>query len=317
MAANWMRRTLVAAACASAALLTACGSSSVDSAISPDRFVVFGDGLADQGQSGKAFTVNDGTVNNWARQFAARYDVTLTPSSQGGWNYAYGNARIAQTPDAAGNAATPTLVKQIDTFLAANAFKDNDMVVLSAGVSDVIANTTAYLNGSITEEQLLANATQAGADMAQQVTRVVNAGAKHVVVTGTFDLSRTPWAKEIDKQQLLTKVMLALNNRLKIDINPLGGKQVLYVDMAAQINLYQAYPGNYGFNDSEHIACNSVDVGPGIGIGNNQVNSALCTTSTVNDSNYNRFLFADKIYLTPEANRRFGDYARDIVAMQW
>ncbi|MPM38547.1 hypothetical protein SDC9_85176 [bioreactor metagenome] len=317
MAANWMRRTLVAAACASAALLTACGSSSVESAISPDRFVVFGDGLADQGQSGKAFTVNDGTVNNWARQFAARYDVTLTPSSQGGWNYAYGNARISQTPDAVGNAATPTLVKQIDTFLGANKFTDNDMVVLSAGVSDVIANTMAYLNGSITEEQVLANATQAGADMAQQVKRVIDAGAKHVVVTGTFDLSRTPWAKEIDKQQLLTQAMLALNNRLKIDINPLGGRQVLYVDVAAQVNLYQGYPGNYGFNDSENIACNSVDTGPGIGIGNNQVNSALCTTSTVNDSNYNRFLFADKIYLTPEANRRFGDYARDIVAMQW
>ena len=66
MAANWMRRTLVAAACASAALLTACGSSSVESAISPDRFVIFGDGLADQGQLGSSYSVNDGSINNWA-----------------------------------------------------------------------------------------------------------------------------------------------------------------------------------------------------------------------------------------------------------
>lgn len=317
MAANWMRRTFVAAACASAALLTACGSSSVDSAISPSRFVVFGDGLADQGQRGSAFSVNDGNINNWAVQFASRYDVKLTPSSQGGWNYAYGNARITNKPDAAGNADTPTVTQQIDSFLNTNQLTGDDLVVVSAGVSDVIANTMAFLNGSITQEQLMANATQAGADLATQVQRLVNAGASHVVVTGTFDLGRTPWGKAIDKEQLLTNVMLAMNNRLKIDLNPIGGKKVLYVDAAAQVNLYQGYPSNYGFTNSDAAVCNSVDAGPGIGIGNNQVNSALCTTSTLNNPDYNRYLFADQVYLTPEANRRFGDFAHDTIVLQW
>ncbi len=317
MAANWMRRTFVAAACASAALLTACGSSSVDSAISPDRFVVFGDGLADNGQLGTSFSVNDGQINMWTTQFASRYDVTLKPSSKGGSNYAYGNARVSQTPDAAGNASTPTVVKQIDTFLASNKFTGSDLVVISAGASDVIANMNAYLAGTITQDQMLANATQAGAEMAQQVFRVVNAGASHVVVTGTFDLGRTPWAKQIDQEQLLTKVMLAMNNRLKIDINPLGGNKVLYVDMAYQVNLYQGYPGSYGFTNSDKAVCNSVDAGPGIGIGNNQISSALCNANTVIDVNYNRYVFSDNVYLTPEANRRFGDYARDIIAQQW
>lgn len=318
MAANWMRRTFVAAACASAALLTACGSSSVDSAISPDRFVVFGDGLADQGQLGHSFTVNDGTINSWPAEFASRYDVTLTPSSQGGTNYAYGNARIAQTPDAAGNAGTPTVVQQIDTFLGSSQFTSNDLVVISAGVSDVIANTMAYLNGTITEDELMANAAQAGADLAAQVTRVINAGATHVVVTGTFDLSRTPWAKQIDKEQLLTQVMLALNNRLKIDINSLGGKRVLYVDAAYQVNLFQGSPGSYGFQNSDVAVCTSVDSGPGIGTGNNQISSALCTPNMVlPNSSYNLYVFADNVYLTPEANRRLGDYAHDIVVQQW
>ncbi|MDR2332117.1 MAG: SGNH/GDSL hydrolase family protein [Burkholderiaceae bacterium] len=318
MAANWMRRTFVAAACASAALLTACGSSSVDSAISPDRFVVFGDGLADQGQLGTSFTVNDGSVNNWTSQLAARYDVKLTPASKGGWNYAYGNARVSQSPDAAGNAGTPTVVKQIDTFLAANKFTGNDMVVISAGVSDVIANTMAFVNGTITQDQLMANATQAGADLAAQVTRVINAGAKHVVVTGTFDLGRTPWAKQIDKEQLLTQVMLALNNRLKIDINPLGGKQVLYIDAAYQVNLFQGNPGAYGFQNSDTAICTSVDTSAGIGTGNNRVNSALCTPNTLlPNADPIRYVFSDNVYLTPEANRRLGDYARDIIVLQW
>ena len=54
MAANWMRRSLVAAACASAALLAACGSSTVESAVSPDRVIAFGDGISDVGRRGPA-----------------------------------------------------------------------------------------------------------------------------------------------------------------------------------------------------------------------------------------------------------------------
>lgn len=317
MAANWMRRTFVAAACASAALLTACGSSSVESAISPDRFVIFGDGLADQGQLGSAYTVNDGSINNWAVQFASYYGVTPTPSSKGGTNYAYGNARISATPDAAGNAATPTVVKQIDTFLAGNKFNGNDIAVVSAGVSDVIANTEAFLKGTITQDQLMANAIQAGADLAVQVRRLNAAGAKHVAVTGAFDLSRTPWALTIDKQQLLSQVSLALNNKLKVDLSDMSGKQVMYIDAAYQVNLFQGSPGSYGFSNSTTPVCNSVDSGAGIGIGANQINSARCTTSTLTDVNYNRYVFADSVYLTPEAHRRLGDYARNIIVLQW
>ena len=64
MAANWMRRTVLVAACASAALLAACGSSSTESAVRPERFIAFGDALTDVGQKGSRYTVNDGSVNN-------------------------------------------------------------------------------------------------------------------------------------------------------------------------------------------------------------------------------------------------------------
>ena len=50
MAANWMLRSFVAAACAATALLAACGSSSIDSAIAPTRIIAFGDAMADVGQ---------------------------------------------------------------------------------------------------------------------------------------------------------------------------------------------------------------------------------------------------------------------------
>ena len=94
MAANWMRRTALVAACASAALLAACGSSTTESAITPDRFIAFGDGFSDVGQKGSRYTVNNGSVNNWTLQLASHYQKTLTPVSSGGLSYAQGNARI-------------------------------------------------------------------------------------------------------------------------------------------------------------------------------------------------------------------------------
>ncbi len=100
MAANWMRRVALAlCAGATAMVLAACGSSSVSSALTPSRFIVFGDALSDVGQNGgKRYTVNDGSVNNWTLQLASRYGKTITPSSAGGLSYATGNARVLATP---------------------------------------------------------------------------------------------------------------------------------------------------------------------------------------------------------------------------
>ena len=80
MAANWMRRSFVAAACAATALLAACGSSSIDSAIAPTRIIAFGDAMADVGQKGSGYTVNDGSLFNWTQQLASHYGLVLSRS---------------------------------------------------------------------------------------------------------------------------------------------------------------------------------------------------------------------------------------------
>ena len=144
MTMNWLRRTAVLAACASAALLTACGSSSVESAFTPTRIVSFGDALSDVGQTGTRFTINDGSTNVWTQQFAASYGTTLTAASAGGQGYARGNARVLNSPDAAGFAATLTVKQQIDAFLAADKVGSGDMVVLNGGISDVITQMAAH-----------------------------------------------------------------------------------------------------------------------------------------------------------------------------
>ena len=321
MAVNWLRRTVLAAACASAALLAACGSSSIESALKPARFVAFGDGFSDVGQvGGKRYTVNDGTVNNWTQQVAATYGVALAPASAGGSSYAQGNARISARPDAAGNDATPTVVQQIDTFLASGSFKESDVVLLGAGTADLVAQAAAVAAGTQTREQMIVQVQQAGRELGEQSLRLVAAGAKYVVVTGSYNLGRSPWAEGTGPAQvdLLTDASSKFNQALLISIEKQGAN-VLYVDSAYYFNLVTGSPSSYSFDNADDPVCTSVDAGNGIGIGAGQVNSALCMPATVRAgvANYNRYVFADRVYVTPEAQRLFGTYAYDRLHARW
>ena len=88
---------------------------------------------------------------------------------------------------------------------------------------------------------------------------------------------------------------------------------------AYYFNLVTGSPSSYGFDNADDPVCTSVDAGNGIGIGAGQVNSALCTTATLrpNVANYNRYVFADRVYATPEAHRLFGTYAYDRLHARW
>ncbi|MBV7541387.1 SGNH/GDSL hydrolase family protein [Acidovorax sp. sic0104] len=317
MAANWMRRTVMVAACASAALLAACGSSTTESAITPERFIAFGDAYSDIGQKGTRYTVNDGSVNNWTLQVAANYGKPLAAVSAGGKSYAVGNARVKAKPDATGNASTPTITEQIDTFLATNTFGGSDVVFLSGGVSEVIAGMAAVQAGTQTEAAMVAAARQAGEDLAAQVRRLVAAGAKYVVVTGTYDLSKSPWAKSINREALLADASTRFNDGLLVNIVDLGAN-VLYVDSAYYVNLYTGVPANYGFNNATAAVCTSVDPANGIGIGAGKINSALCNASTLlSGASQESYVFADEVYLTPSAQRQFGTYVYDRLRARW
>jgi phospholipase/lecithinase/hemolysin len=312
-----MRRSFVAAACASAALLAACGSSTVESAISPERVISFGDAFSDVGQKGSAYTVNDGSVLNWTAQFASYWGKTVTPVSAGGLGYAQGNARITVTPDAAGNASTPTVQAQIDSFLASKTFANNDFVLVNGGISDLIAGMAAVRAGTLSPADYTAAARQWGMDLGAQVRRIVNAGGTHVVVAGVYDLGKTPWGISIGQQSLLFDANNSFNEGLKIAIVDLGAK-VQYVDLEYYVNLYVGSPGSYAFDNATTAVCTSVDSGNGIGTGTGQVNSALCTPSTLlPGANQDKYVFADNVYLTPSAQRQFGNYARDKVRVRW
>lgn len=314
MAANWMRRTALVAACASAALLAACGSSSIESALKPEQLITFGDGYSFVRE--QRYTVNNGTVNNWTLQLLDHYQKN--GSATGGLvSFAEGNTRIAQHPDAAGNATTPTITEQVDRFLAMGTPKPNDLLLLNGGISDLIVGMAAVRAGTQTPDQFVANARLNGQALAAQVRRLVAAGASHIAVTGTYDLGKTPWAKSIGQEALLSQASSRFNESLLVAINDLS-QHVLYVDAAYYVNLYESSPSSFSFNNATTPVCTSVDAGNGIGIGQGQVNSALCTSATLlPDADADRYVFADAVYLTPSAHRQLGTYAYDKLRARW
>lgn len=319
MATQWLRRSWLLAACACVLALAACGGGDTETDLDPKRIVVFGDAFADVGQNGARYTVNDGSVNNWTIQVANSFDLALAPSASGGTSYAAGNARVAAKPDAAGEAATLTVTEQIDAFLAGGRFNADDLVIVNAGTSDLIVQGQAVLGGGSTESQALDAAGQAGRALAAQVRRLVDAGARQVVVAGPYNLGRSIWARQVNADGLLEELSLRFNSQLLVSMVDLGDN-VLYLDAAFFFNLLTGEPVQYELESeaAEILVCTSVDPGLGIGTGAGQVNSNLCTPSTITAGlDYGRYLFADRVYMTPRGHELFGDYALDRIRNRW
>jgi outer membrane lipase/esterase len=316
MVCNWMRRALLALASVSLLSLAACGSGTIESQFRPARIISFGDALSDIGQGGTSYTVNDGGTSNWTKIVAAGYLVDLKSQVTGGTSYAIGNARVAVTPDAAGG-SRPSIKQQIDAYLASNTLGETDLVLIEGGISDIIAEAAQLKAGTQSADQMVLDVQQAGRDLAAQVRRLVQAGANHVVVVGTYDLGRSPWATSTTQTSLLSNASSKFNEALLVSIVDLGNS-VLYVDSAFFFNLVTAAPGNYGMLNAIEPVCTSVDAGPGIGIGAGEVNSALCTTATIlPGAVYASYVFADKVYFAPSAQIRFGEYAASRVTSRW
>lgn len=317
MSCLWMRRALLALVSASTLLLAACGSGTIESQLHPTRIVVFGDAFSDLGQNGSRYTVNDGSVNVWTQQVAVSFGLTLAAAANGGTSYATGSARVTAAPDAAGNSATPTITQQIDTFLSHGTIQPNDLFIVDGGIADIITQDALVRNNAESSTQMIANSKQAGTELAAQVRRLVNAGAAHVVVVGPYDLSKSLWAINTSQTDLLYQASTAFNNQVLVSLVDLG-QSVLYIDAPLFFNVATATPTVYAMSNSINAVCTSVDPGPGIGIGPGQINSALCTTSTLLPGvDYNQYVFADWIYPTAAAHRQFGNYAYTRITQRW
>jgi outer membrane lipase/esterase len=293
------RIAVVAAAVAASAWLASCGGAgTVFSPLVPGRVVAIGDGMTDLGQvSGVRYTVNDGTANIWVQQVAASFGLGISAQSSGGLGWARGNARVAIKPD-----ATLTMTEQADAFLAANTLGKDDIVLLNAGVTDLVAQATDYKAGTITDAQLLLNAAEAGKALAVLARRLVAAGGTHVVVVGVYNLGKSPFATAQGLNSLLEAASLKYNEALLVDMVDLG-TNVLYIDAAFRFNQIINQPGSFGYSNSVAAACSTPD-------------ATTCTTATA-VADYATYVFADDRYFTPAAQRTLGEYTYARMKTRW
>ncbi|MFM2083853.1 MAG: hypothetical protein RLY95_671 [Pseudomonadota bacterium] len=312
MTFNFLTRVLTLGLFALTTLLVSCGSSTINEPFKPTRIVVFGDGFSDL-TANNQYTVNDGSTNNWASQIAASYGINVV-------SYANGNARISNATGA-GSVAVTSVTAQVSGF----AYQPNDLVVMNAGFSDLIAEA-AGTNSTV-------NAASYGTALGNLVRSMVAAGAKHIAVSNVYDLSKTPAAAILTNLATLNgsrgALVVAFNDALKTNLGSATltnvGDNVRLVDLEAYFNLVKAAPTTYSFVDATTVTCTVTDAGNGIGIGLNKVNSKSCTAAnatggaatTYTTPAYNNYVFADAVYPTPAFHRAWGTNVYSQLVARW
>jgi outer membrane lipase/esterase len=278
-------RTLSASGAAT--VLAACGSGSTFEPLVPTRFVSFGDGWSDLGQTGNRFTVNDGSVNIWVQQLAARYSRSITAQASGGLGFAQGGARV--------NTGANSIADQITAFLAVNTIGSSDVLVVDAGVSELIA-----LASSTSTTPLNTAAANAGTALANQVRRLTSAGGRHVVIANAIDIGKTPFGASRAAQ--LLSATRSFNDALKIALADTNNG-ILLIDNEAYVNNLISTPSLIGGNAVVNApAC------PG--------SANTCTPANAN-TNYGVYLYADDRHPTPTAHALIGNNAYDQVRERW
>ena len=282
-----------------------------------NNVVVFGDSLSDAGnvslildptiQTTQRFTTNPGSTA--AENVAKALGFTITPSLQGGTDYAYGGAGFVN------NATTlpiENIPQQFQQYFAATGGKADPRTLYQVwgGANDIFYLTDTYTD---------ANTIAAGAAAAAQVeVKLLNglqaAGAKYVVVYNLPDIGKTPDSIAGGAATVAggTQISLVYNGILNSGIQQLSnnGLNVIPINTFALINEVVANPAAYGFTNVTAPACgagsSSVVCGPqGATSGLFLYHYAPGTNQT--------YLFADGVHPTTAADVMLGQYVMSVI----
>jgi outer membrane lipase/esterase len=276
-------------------LATGLCSLSQESAAQFNQFYFLGDSLTDAGQYGARFTVNPGLV--WAQDLGARNGVTVTPSLQGGVDYAQGGARVTQpSPLIPTGAPQRAMSVQIDELLKATPnLNPNALYTVWIGANDVLVNTQAAGAGLITPAQLQANVVTAATDTLQQIARLRDAGARTIMVFNLPDIGKTPLglanptAPFSALSGLFNSTLQAGLGSLKVNIIPMN--------VFGLLNEVIANPAGFGLTNVSTPACTTAS-------------SLTCTSGTLVAPNAAQtYLFADSVHPTPAVHQVIADLA--------
>ena len=270
--------------------------------------IVFGDSLSDSGTyaadlpegTGK-FTTNPGPV--WSENLAEFYGFEITPSVDGGTNYAHGGARVAgltPVPDSPPTDSALTLEMQIDGYLDVAGAAPNALYSVWGGSNDIFFEAAQATFGAITQDEAIANLETAAGDLVTQIQTLKDAGARHVMVFNLPDSGASPAGVASGQAATLTAMTDAYNAALFGGISA-AGMDVIPLDVNGLLTEVIADPMAFGLFDATLPACGFTS-------------ALLCTEADLlSEFAPQTFLFADGVHPTTAGHQLISDYAISVV----
>lgn len=282
-----------------------------------NNVVVFGDSLSDAGNvslildpsltTTQRFTTNPGSTA--AENVAKALGFPITPSMQGGTDYAYGGAGFIN------NATTlpiENIPQQLQQYLGSTGGKADPHTLYQVwgGANDIFYLTDTYTDPNV----IAAGATAAAQAEVKLLNSLQAAGAKYMLVYNLPDIGKTPDSIEAGAaaQTAGTQISLLYNGVLNSGIQQLSnnGVNVIPVNTFLLINEVVANPAAFGFTNVTAPACGvgstSVVCGP------QGATSGLFLYHYPNGA-AQTYLFADGVHPSTQADVMLGQYVMSII----
>lgn len=311
---------LSSAALLAAALLAGCGGSGkVHDPLRPTAIYTFGDGIVDAGQTGKHYTVNPappanpgdpvGVVYSVPEYIANGYGLTLKPQSAGGTAYGQGGSKIAD------------LRTQINAQTAA--YGGKELIVLSAGMEDLIAQTQAVLAGTQNQATAEANIRAAVANYGQAMLQLHAQGARYIYILPPYDLSQSPWMATqqaaypaSNAAAVYAALYKTFRSALDAEAERVNGQtQSLYRSPGFVTRMgYYTDPSNNQNNAGTSITNAALCAGAGA------TDASQCTTTslvTTDSAEIGKYLYADNRHPVPGVLGLLGSDALSEIKSRW
>ncbi|MCW8409680.1 SGNH/GDSL hydrolase family protein [Legionella sp. PATHC035] len=277
------------------------------------NIVVFGDSLSDNGNLYKFMKYQlppsppyyDGRFSNgpvWIEHVIASY----FPKNAGAHllDYAYGGAGVSEEEGA--DDVLFTLRREVNNYLSEHHDKasEDSLFVIWIGSNNYLAFPSEV-------EQTLHDV---HTGIIHSIQRLVDKGAKHILVVNLPDLGRTPAAIEFGSVNEMTYFAKEHNNMLSRSIDELKQEypdvQWLYYDLHQAFEELMSHPQDYGFTNLTGTCVNSV-------VEDITKTSILKMVASVKPNlpqdACTGYLFFDLVHPTKLAHKILGDKAREML----
>jgi outer membrane lipase/esterase len=277
--------------------------------------VFFGDSLTDAGTyraivtqlypgTGK-FTTNPGPV--WSEELAAELGTAARPSIDGGTNYAAGGARVTKNPGYPYTtffiAAAPAIRDQISSYLSRNGGRADSDALFSvwAGANDLFALEAPEAATEYRADPM----PQVAGELAEQVARLRNAGARNIIVFNLPDIGTTPGTVGDGPAASATSTRNSSEyNRALFTELAARGVRVIPIDTFNLLRMVMADPARFGFSNATGTACDL-----------NQVQSSLiCSSANYAAGTESSYVFADDNHPTTATHGLISQYVVGMLA---